>query len=84
MKQNHRTRLDVTCGNVFQKQCDSSETSAPFMVLPMPWNTGMFFQTAVSSQHILYSIASQQAAVVVEEVRRRHQMLFAGGVHLWN
>jgi hypothetical protein len=76
--------LDTTSWSVLEKQKTSAESPVAFVLLPMPWSIDQFSQATAATQHALYSLACQQAAIVVEEVRRRRQLLFSRGVHLWN
>jgi hypothetical protein len=65
------------------KAVESAGLSA-FMVLPIGWTMGHACQTPASAQNALFLFACQHAAMAVMASRRRRQVLFARGVHLWN
>lgn len=84
MNSNDTCGLDMASWNAFEEQGKPTGSLSAFVVLPISWGAGHFCQTPASAQHALYLFACQQAAVVVEEVRRRRQVLSTRGIHLWN
>ena len=77
-------------GTAFQKmlgeenRAAEGSLSSSFLILPMSWLVGQGCQTPAGAQNALFLVAYQQATAIVMAARRRRQMLFARGVHLWN
>jgi len=61
-----------------------NSTTQPFAILPMAWFLGGMGQSPAHLQHVLYQIASQQAAKVLQENYNRRRAVFANAVYQWN
>jgi hypothetical protein len=83
---NNSCGSDMVIPKTFEGVTESTGDAAlpAIVVLPVSWASGIFCQTPIDAQHVLYLLACQQAEVVVRAVHRRRQLLFAQGVHLWN
>jgi hypothetical protein len=74
----------TTSRSLFDRTTESNGDSPAFVAWPMTWNCVPCCPTLATAQYALYAMACQQAVAAIEEIRRRRQMRFAAGVHLWN
>jgi hypothetical protein len=83
---NDTHKLEAGMRNALTPETESVGVSgvSPFIVMSMPSVAWHFCQNAAQFQHALYLVASEQASAAVQEARRRRQLFFSRGVHLWN
>jgi hypothetical protein len=84
MNSNGIHRLEFVLSSLLSRKRKTTGGPTGFVAVPVCGNGGPFCPMPMNAQQAGFLMASQQAAKMVADARRRRQAILARDVYLWN